>query len=75
MDDTILDRHRCHASRCGRAFTLVCRRSAHDVPVPTAVACPHCCRWEVVMVPTGAVREGDGAYVLPFDHAVIALSA
>lgn len=75
MDEMALDRHRCHASRCGRAFAVVCRRSSHDVPVPMALACPHCGRWEVVMVPTGAVRERDGAYVLPLDLSATALSA
>jgi hypothetical protein len=74
MDATTLDRHRCHARHCGRPFAVVYRRSWHDVPIPMAVACPHCARWEVVMVPTGAVRESDGAYVLPLDYGVAALS-
>lgn len=65
MQEADFDRHRCKAPRCGRPFAVVCRRSLYDMPIAMAVACPHCQRWGVVMVPTGAVTEGDGAYVLP----------
>lgn len=70
-----MDRHRCHAPRCGRPYAVVYRRSFLDVPVPLAVACPRCGCWEVVMVPTGAVRESEGCYVLPIDRPEVALSA
>ncbi len=49
--------------------------SPHDVPIPLAVACPSCGHWEVVLVPTGAVRDTDGAYVLPLGYEAAALSA
>jgi hypothetical protein len=39
-----------------------------------AVACPRCGRWAVVMVPTGAVRETEGSYVLPLEPQVAALT-
>jgi hypothetical protein len=75
MDDTTLDRHRCHDPRCRRPYAVVYRRFPHDVPIPLAVACPSCGHWEVVMVPTGAVRDSDGAYVLPLGYEAAALSA
>jgi hypothetical protein len=75
MDDTTLDRHRCHDPRCRRPYAVVYRRSLHDVPIPLAVACPSCGHWDVVMVPTGAVRDADGAYVLPLGYEAAALSA
>ena len=74
VDDTTAVRHFCHAPRCGRPFAVVCRISAHDVPLPMAVACPRCGRWAVVMVPTGAVRETEGSYVLPLEPFVAALT-
>ena len=74
MDETCAIRHFCHAAGCGRPFAVVCRRSAHDVPLPMAVACPRCGRWAVVMVPTGAVRETEGSYVLPLEPQIAALT-
>ena len=74
MDETCAIRHFCQAARCGRPFAVVCRRSAHDVPLPMAVACPRCGRWAVVMVPTGAVRETEGSYVLPLEPIVASLT-
>jgi hypothetical protein len=74
MDETTMDRHRCHGPRCRRPFAVVYRRSWRDVPIPMALACPHCGHWDVVMVPTGAVRETEGAYVLPLDYRVAALT-
>jgi hypothetical protein len=73
MEETALDRHRCHGPRCGRPFAFVFRHSFYDVPIPLAVACPHCGRWEVVLVPTGAVRETTGTYILPLGHRVAPL--
>jgi hypothetical protein len=75
MDETTLNRHRCHHPRCGRPFAVVCRTSLRDVPIPMAVACPHCGRWDVVMVPTGAAGESEGSYVLPLDSHVATLTA
>lgn len=75
MDDTTVDRHRCHGPQCRRPYAVVYRRNVHDVPIPLAVACPSCGRWEVVLVPTGAVRDSDGAYVLPLGYEAAALSA
>jgi hypothetical protein len=75
MDETIAVRHFCRAARCGRPFAVVCRRSMHDVPLPMAVACPRCGGWAVVMVPTGAVRESEGSYVLPLEPQLAALTA
>jgi hypothetical protein len=74
MDETIAVRHFCQADCCGRPFAVVCRQSPHDVPLPMAVACPRCGRWAVVMVPTGAVRETEGSYVLPLEPQVAALT-
>ena len=74
MDETIANRHFCQAPRSGRPFAVVCRRSMHDVPLPMPVACPRCGRWSVVMVPTGAVREAEGSYVLPLEPQVAALT-
>ena len=48
--------------------------SMHDVPLPMAVACPRCGGWAFVMVPTGAVRESEGSYVLPLEPLVAALT-
>jgi hypothetical protein len=75
MDETSMDRHRCHNPRCRRPFAVVYRRCWHDVPIPMAIACPHCGSWGVVLVPTGAVRESDGTYVLPLDYRVAAIEA
>jgi hypothetical protein len=74
MDETTAVRHSCQAPGCGRPFAVVCRQSLHDVPLPMAVACPRCGRWAVVMVPTGAVRETGGSYVLPLEPIVAALT-
>jgi hypothetical protein len=74
MEGTTLDRHRCPHPRCGRPFAVVYRSSFHDVPIPMAVACPTCGCWDVVMVPTGAVHESEGAWVLPLDYHVVALA-
>ncbi|HKZ31173.1 MAG TPA: hypothetical protein VJ648_02330 [Vicinamibacteria bacterium] len=74
MDETSAVRHFCQAPRCGRPFAVVCRQSPYDVPLPMAVACPRCGRWAVVMVPTGAVRETEGSYVLPLEPIVAALT-
>jgi hypothetical protein len=65
MDDTAFDRHRCHDPHCGRSFAVIYRRSICDIPIRMAVACPHCRSWGVVMVPTGAGSQSDGAWVLP----------
>jgi hypothetical protein len=46
----------------------------HDVPLPMPVACPRCGTWAVVMVPTGAVRESEGSYVLPLEPQLAALT-
>jgi hypothetical protein len=54
---------------------MLYRRSWHDVPIPLAVACPRCGRWDVVMVPTGAVLGSQGTWVLPLDHGVASLEA
>jgi hypothetical protein len=54
---------------------VVYRRSSHDVPIPMAVACPRCGSWDVMMVPTGAVREAEGTWVLPLDYGVANLEA
>jgi hypothetical protein len=75
MEETTMDRHRCHSPRCRRLFAVVYRRCWHDVPIPMAVACPHCGNWDVVLVPTGAVREAEGTYVLPLEYQVAALEA
>jgi hypothetical protein len=75
VDDTTFDRHRCRDPRCGRPFAVVCRRSLNDVPIPMAVACPRCTRWNVLMVPTGTVRDADGAYVLPLDWETARLAS
>jgi hypothetical protein len=74
MDETTLDPHRCHNDRCRRSFIVVCRQSWHDVPIPAAMACPHCGHWDIVLVPTGAVRQTEGAWVLPLDHREAALA-
>jgi len=74
MDEPTLDRRRCHSARCRRHFAVVYRRSWHDVPIPLAVACPHCGYWDVVLVPTGAVRQTAGAWVLPLDHRAAAVA-
>jgi hypothetical protein len=74
MEETTLDPHRCHNDRCGRPFLVVCRQSWHDVPVPAAMACPHCGHWDIVLVPTGAVRQTEGAWVLPLDAGGAALA-
>ncbi len=74
MDETIAIRHVCQAERCQRPFAVVCPRSAHDVPLPMAVACPRCGRWSMVLVPTGAVRETEGSYVLPLEPIVASLT-
>jgi len=73
MSDTTQDRHRCHNPECGRPFVVVYRRSRHDVPIPLAVACPRCGSWDVVMVPTGALRETESTWVVPLDHGVASL--
>ena len=54
---------------------MVYRRSLEDVPISLALACPRCGRWDVVMVTTGAVRQAQGTWVLPLDHAVPSLEA
>ena len=74
LDETIAVKHNCQAPGCGRPFAVVCRRSLHDVPLPMAVACPRCGGWAVVMVPTGAVRETEGSYVLPIEPKIAALT-
>ena len=74
LDDTIAVKHNCQAPGCGRPFAVVCRRSLHDVPLPMAVACPRCGGWAFVMVPTGAVRETEGSYVLPIEPKIAALT-
>jgi hypothetical protein len=74
MDESSAVRHFCQAPRCRRPFAVVCRCSAYDVPLPMAVACPRCGRWAVVMVPTGAVRESEGSYVLPLEPVVASLT-
>jgi hypothetical protein len=75
MEETIAIRHFCQAAKCKRPFAVVCPRSAHDVPLPMPVACPRCGSWATVMVPTGALRETEGSYVLPLEPLVPALSA
>jgi hypothetical protein len=75
MDETKVDRQRCRAPRCGRPFAIVYRRSWRDVPVPMALACPRCGSWNVVEVPTGAVRLREGAYVLPLGDRATALAS
>lgn len=75
MTETTQDRHRCHNPGCGRPFAVVCRWSWHDVPVPLAVACPRCGSWDVVMVPTGAVLESQGTWVIPLESGVATLEA
>ncbi|OFV87629.1 MAG: hypothetical protein A2V74_04375 [Acidobacteria bacterium RBG_16_70_10] len=75
MDETTLDRHRCRYPRCGRPFAVVYRRSFYDIPVPHAVACPHCGGRDVVLAATGAVREHDGTYVLPIGYRFATLEA
>jgi len=75
MDEPTMDRRRCHSARCQRPFAVVYRRSLLDVPIPLAVACPHCGFWDVVLVPTGAVRQTQGAWVLPLDYRVAALAS
>ena len=54
---------------------MLYRRSWHDVPIPLAVACPRCSSWDVVMVPTGAVLENQGTWVLPLDYGAACLEA
>jgi hypothetical protein len=54
---------------------VVYHRSWHDVPIPIAVACPRCGRWDVVMVPTGAVRETPGTWVVPLERGIASLGA
>ncbi len=75
MTDTTQDRHRCHNPKCRRSFAVLYRRSWHDVPIPLAVACPRCGSWDLVMVPTGAVLENQGTWVLPLDYGVTCLEA
>jgi hypothetical protein len=75
MEATAFERHRCRHPRCRRPFAVIYRRSLQDVPIPMAVACPHCRRWDVVMVPTGAARESEGAWVLPLDAPATALAS
>jgi len=75
MDEPTMDRRRCHNAHCQRPFAVVYRRSLMDVPIPLAVACPHCGFWDVVLVPTGAVRQTQGAWVLPLDYRVAALAS
>jgi hypothetical protein len=67
VDDMALDRHRCSSPRCRRHFAVVYRCSSLDVPIRLALACPHCGRQHELTVLTGAVRDSDGAYVLPLD--------
>jgi hypothetical protein len=52
---------------------VVYQSSPHDVPIPLAVACPRCGRWDVVMVSAGAVSESPGTWVLPLEQGVTAL--
>lgn len=54
---------------------MVYHRSVHDVPIPLAIACPRCGSWDVVMVPTGAVDETAGTWVLPLAQGIAALEA
>ena len=73
MRDATQDRHRCHNPACRRRFALVYYASWYDVQIPLAMACPRCGSWDVVMVPTGALRETQGTWVLPLDHGVASL--
>lgn len=70
-----MERHLCSSRRCGRPFAVLYRRDWQDIPLPVAVACPHCGRWDMVCVPTGGIREADGTYVLPLDYRIAALEA
>jgi hypothetical protein len=67
MEEMVAIRHSCQAPRCRRPFAVISPRSAYDVPLPMAVACPRCGTWAVVMVSTGTVREDEGSYVLPLE--------
>jgi len=69
MNEATQDRHRCHNPACRKPFAVVCHRSYYDVQIPLAVACPRCGSWDVVMVPTGAVRETEGTWVVPLAHS------
>ena len=71
MSATAQDRHRCPA--CERHFAVVYQSSPHDVPIPLAVACPRCGRWDVVMISAGAVSDSPGTFVLPLEQGVAAL--
>ncbi len=51
------------------------RCASHGSPIALALACPHCGRPHVVMVPTEAVYETEGAYVLPLGYQGAALTA
>jgi len=75
MSETTQDRHRCRHPACRRPFAVVYHRSVHDVPIPLAIACPRCGSWDVVMVPTGAVDETAGTWVLPLAQGIAALEA
>ena len=75
MSDATQDRHHCHNPECRKPFAVVYHRSYYDVPIPLAVACPRCGSWDVVMVPTGAVGEAHGTWVLPLDQGIAALEA
>ena len=75
MSEATQDRHRCQNPECRRPYAVVYHKSTHDVPIPLAVACPRCGRWGVVMVPTAAVRETQGTWVLPIEHGVASLEA
>ena len=68
MNEATQARHRCHNPACRKPFAVVCHRSYYDVQIPLAVACPRCGSWDVVMVPTGAVRETEGTWVVPLAH-------
>jgi hypothetical protein len=70
-----LDRHRCSSPRCRRHFAVVYRCSSLDMPIQLALACPHCGRQHEFTVLTGAVGDGDGAYVLPLSGELTAQSA
>ena len=73
MSETTQDRHRCHNPACRRPFAVVYQHSLYDVPIPLAVACPRCGSWDVLMVPTGAVSEDAGTWVLPLTQGIAAL--
>jgi len=75
MSEAAQDRHRCRNPACRRPFAVVYHRSVHDVPIPLAIACPRCGNWDVVMVPTGAVDETAGTWVLPLAQGIAALEA